>query len=209
MFTASTAVVAGGVLLPTSAFAAPAAPHMGTMTTISATQGGHDQAVADPAEKWVETTDAPSGIKFKLPGKPKVEEFSEPADDGSIVTGRMYSVEKADGTFVILAVYDVPGTPANANLGLEGFREGFSEEFGKTATSTSGEKTTVDGHPAVDARLSTKDSAPLVGSSCYIAGDTHVIGITTVGHAADEKTVDQMHQQTLDGIRIPSSDAPA
>ncbi|MGW1030455.1 hypothetical protein ACWD4J_43640 [Streptomyces sp. NPDC002577] len=209
MLTASSAVVAAGVLLPTSAFAAQATPHTATAPTTAAAQGHQEQAVADPAEKWVEITDAPSGIKFKLPGKPEVEKFSQPAADGSTVTGRMYSVEKADGTVVIFTVYDVPGTAANANIGLEGFRQGFSEEFGKTATSTSAKQTTVDGHPAVDAHLSTKDSAPLTGSSCYIAGDSHVIGIVTLGPAADAKAVDQMHQQTLDGVRIPSSSTSA
>jgi hypothetical protein len=42
----STALAAGGALLPTSAFAAPATPHTGTATTMAV-----DQAKADPAGK--------------------------------------------------------------------------------------------------------------------------------------------------------------
>ncbi|WP_371642730.1 hypothetical protein [Streptomyces mirabilis] len=42
MLTASTALAAGGVLLPTSAFAAPALPHTGAVATAAAHHDDHD-----------------------------------------------------------------------------------------------------------------------------------------------------------------------
>ncbi|MFE2972736.1 hypothetical protein ACFXKC_56315 [Streptomyces sp. NPDC059340] len=42
MLTASTALAAGGVLLPTSAFAAPSIPHTGAVATAAAHHDGHD-----------------------------------------------------------------------------------------------------------------------------------------------------------------------
>jgi len=210
MLTASTVVAAGAVLLPTSAFAAPATPHTGTETTIAATYDGHGQYdgqydTADTSEKWVETTDAPSGITFKLPGKPEVEDISETGPDGTTTTGRMYTVETADGALIGLVVYDVPGTTANLHDVLQGFRQGFTEEGGETATVSRGEETTVNGHPALDARLSVEGSEPLLGSTCLIGDETHIVQTATLGPAADEEAVDQMHQQTLDGVSMPSS----
>ncbi|MBA4867162.1 hypothetical protein H1V43_38965 [Streptomyces sp. PSKA54] len=206
IFAASTAVAAGGVLLPTSAFAASATPHVGTVTTIAATQGSQGQQdAADPAEKWVETTDAPSGITFKLPGKPSVQEFSETGADGTTISGRQYMLAGTDGVVTVFVVYDAPGTQENLKNGLEGVRETFSTEFGETATSTSGKKTTVDGNPALRTDLSTKDDDPQTGSACIIAEENHMVHVLTLGDAADEKAVDEMHQQTLDNVHTPSS----
>lgn len=196
MLAASTPLVTAGVLLPTSAFAAPATPHAGTVTTTTAGHG-----LTAPGVEWVETTDSPSGITFKLPGKATVENFSESAD-GTTITGRLYTVETADG-FVVFAVTDLPGAQEYLHEGLQGFVQEFNKESGETLTSTSTQKTTVDGHPALDSRLATKGSDPMVGSTRLIADDTHVTQAVTMGPVANEKAVNLMHQQVLASIHIP------
>ncbi|MFD7279180.1 hypothetical protein ACFV80_19585 [Streptomyces sp. NPDC059862] len=47
MLAASTGLAAGGALLPTSAFAAPATPHTGTTTMIAAGHDGHSEPEGD------------------------------------------------------------------------------------------------------------------------------------------------------------------
>ncbi|MFF2134168.1 hypothetical protein ACFVW1_54505, partial [Streptomyces olivochromogenes] len=97
MLTASTALAAGGVLLPTSAVATPETPGVGTIPTVAAWPSGHGHpGITNPGVEWVETTDAPSGITAKLPGKAKVEKKSIPVD-GKSVNARSYGVETADG----------------------------------------------------------------------------------------------------------------
>lgn len=202
MLAASTAVAAGGVLLPTSAFAAPETPHVGSVTTMTAEHGGHSHhGITTPAVKWVKTTDSPSGITAKLPGKATVQKLSVPAD-GTTVTGRVYSVRTDDG-LVGFAVLDIRGGQQHLNEGLQGFLEGYNKSTGETLASTSSQKTTVDGHPALDARLSTKESDRRVGATRFIADDTHVVQAVTLGSGANKKAMDQMHQQLLASIRIP------
>ena len=202
MLTASTAVAAGGVLLPTSAFAAPETPHVGSVTTMAAGHAGHShQGITIPADEWVKTTDAPSGITVKLPGKATVQKLSIPAG-GTTVTGRVYSVETDNGFFGF-AVIDVPGGQEDLHEGLQGFLEGYNEGAGETLTSSSIRKTTIDGRPALDARLSTKGSDRVVGAARFIADDTHVVQAVTLGSATNKKAMDQMHQQLIASIRIP------
>ncbi|GAA5707295.1 hypothetical protein SM007_34095 [Streptomyces avermitilis] len=203
MLAASTAVVAGGVLLPTSAFAAtPETPQVGSVTTMGAGHGGHSHHdIAKPAVKWVKTTDSPSGITVKLPGKATLQKLSAPAG-GTTVTGRVYSVKTDDG-LVGFVVLDVPDGQEYLNDGLQGFLEGYNEASRDTLTSTSSQKTTVDGRPALDARLSTKGSDRKVGAARFIADDTHIVQAVTLGSAANEKDMDQIHRQILASIRIP------
>jgi hypothetical protein len=191
MLAASTAVVAGGVLLPTTAFATPQTPH-----------GGHSHhSVTIPAVKWVKTTDAPSGITVRLPGKATVQKLSVPAVDMT-VSGRVYTVKTDDG-IVGFAVLDLPGGQEDLYEGLRGFLEGYKEGSGDTLTSTSSRKTTVDGRPALDTRLATKGSDRMVGAARFIGDDTHVVQAVTLGSAANEKDMDRMHQQIVASIRIP------
>ncbi|MFJ9965163.1 hypothetical protein [Streptomyces avermitilis] len=203
MLAASTAVIAGGALLPSNAFAAaPETPHVGGVTTRGAGHGGHShQGIAKPAAKWVKTTDSPSGITVKLPGKATVQKVSAPAG-ATTVTGRVYSVKTDDG-LVGFAVLDLPGGQENLNDGLQGFLEGYNEVSRDTLTSTSSQKTTIDGHPALDARLSTKGGDRKVGAARFIADDTHIVQAVTLGSAANEKDVDLIHRQILASIRFP------
>ncbi|MGW7048143.1 hypothetical protein ACWGDT_36780 [Streptomyces avermitilis] len=207
MFAASTAVVAGGVLLPTSAFAAPAAPpHTGTVTTTAATHGGQGhQAAADPAEGWVEISDPPSGIKFRMPANPTVENTTGTGPDGETITGRKYSAKTHDGTTNVY-VYDIPGKPEYLDYGAREVSQAFKEAWGVTATSTS-QKTTVDGHPARETHLSSNVRA---GSDTIIAADdAHVIEFMSLGPAADEKATAEVHKQAVGSVQIATSEAPA
>jgi hypothetical protein len=202
MFAASTAVVAGGVLLPTSAFAAT--PHVGTVTTASAAQGGQDhRAAADPAENWVEITDAPTGITFRLPAEPTVENVSEPGRDGRTITGRQYSVETVDGSAaIVFTVYDAPGTTENLDNGIKEICKNYKELSDATATSTIDE-TQVDGHPAREAHLSSKTD---VGAASVVAADdAHIVEFASLGPVAEEQAMAELHQQISDSVSIPSS----
>ena len=109
-FAALTGLAAAGVLLPTTAFATPQAPHPGTATTVvSAVQTGHGSA--RPGVAWVNTTDSPSGITIRLPGKAEVQKFTVPTGAKSI-NGRLYMVETADN--VVAVAYAAAGTSPEA-----------------------------------------------------------------------------------------------
>jgi hypothetical protein len=205
MFAASTAVVAGGVLLPTSAFAAPAtSSHVSTVTTVTATQDGQDpNGVADPAENWVEITDEPTGITFRLPAEPTVEDISERGADGETYTGRSYSVETSDGSAAIaFNVYDVRGAQVDLDLAIEEVCKKYEDLSDATATSAV-EETTVDGHPAREARLSSQTD---VGSASVAADGAHLVGFMSLGPVGEEAAMAELHQQVSDSVSIPSSE---
>lgn len=208
MFAASTAVVAGGVLLPTSAFAAPAtSPHVSTVTTVTATQDGQDpDGVADPAENWVEITDEPTGITFRLPAEPTVQEVTEPYVDGGTYTGRQYSVETNDGSAaIVFTVYDVPGTEENLDMGIKQICKNY-EDLSDPAAATSSQETEVDGRPAREAHLSSQTD---VGAASLIAADdAHIVEFLSLGPATEEQAMAEIHQQISDSVSIPSSGSP-
>lgn len=199
-FAALTGLAAAGVLLPTTAFATPQAPHPGTATTVvSAVQTGHGSA--RPGVTWVNTTDSPSGITIRLPGKAEVQKFTVPTGAKSI-NGRLYMVETADNV-VAVAVFDLPGAQGRLNDGLQGFLRSYNAGPGDSLTSTSSRKATVDGHPALDAHLATKKNPRTVGATRFISDGTHVVQAVTLGPEAKTKDVDQMHQQLIAGIHMP------
>ncbi|MGW2562343.1 hypothetical protein ACWCXB_24425 [Streptomyces sp. NPDC001514] len=190
------------MLLPTSSFAAPATPHIGAVITTGAGQGVHGLHGKDiSTAKWVETTDAPSGIKFKLPEKAEVQEISE---SGLTPAARVYMVQTAEGINSAVIVYDIPGTQAALSEGLQEFLRGYNEGPGENLTVTSSKQTTVDGRPALDATLAdAKAGGKERGSVRLIADDTHVVQVVTLGSKANEKAVNEMHQQLVAGVRIP------
>lgn len=194
MLAASTVLVAAGVLPSTTAAAvsAPAAtPHLGTV-------------IAVPAVEWVKTTDPPSGITAELPGKARVEKDSVPVE-GKRVEVRQYRVETPDAGFAF-TIHDMPGDQHSLEELLQAFLDSYNEAQAgeEPLTSSDSQKTTVDGHPALDARLSTKeDDEPQVGFLRFIAGDDHLIQAMSFGSEANEKTVTEMHERFLDSMRIP------
>jgi hypothetical protein len=197
---ASTALAAGGVLVPTSAFAAPPTPHAGTVKIVTAAHGslGH-QATALPTVEWVDTTDSASGITVRLPGKATFEKLPETADT---LPSRFYSVDTTDG-YSAFTIADLPkDAQIDLDMGLQSFIERYGKETGETLNSSSIQKTSVDGRPTLDARLATKNSGK-VGSIRLIDAGTHIVQLQTFGYAADEKAVNQTHQQMLTSVRLP------
>ncbi|MFD7445988.1 hypothetical protein [Streptomyces sp. NPDC059909] len=204
VLTATTALAAAGVLLPTSSFAAPATPQISTVTTTEAGQGvpGHHGTDITPAT-WAETTDAPSGVTFKLPGKPTVQEIPKSLD-GLTPGARVYMAQSAEGIHSAVIVYDVPGSQATLSVGLQEFLRGYNAGSGERLTAGNSRQTTVDGRPALDAPLAAaKGGGKDSGSVRLIADDTHVVQIVTIGPKANEKAVKKTHQQLLAGVRIP------
>ncbi|MFF2132052.1 hypothetical protein ACFVW1_43260, partial [Streptomyces olivochromogenes] len=114
---------------------------------------------------------------------------------------RTYAVDTADGG-VGFIVHDMPGDQHSLDEILQGFLDAYKlVSPGDTLTATSIQKTTVDGRPALDARLSSSDGS--VGAVRIIADDTHVVQAVTFGPKANEKALNQMHQQLITSIHIP------
>jgi hypothetical protein len=172
---AITAVILGGNAGAVTVTAVPGSTHLNGITV--------------PAVDWVETTDTPSGISAKLPGKAEVD--TEP-------DSRSYSV-KTDDYVVRFIVYDGPATEAALNDALQSFAAGVG------ATIASSQKTTAGGRPALDARLTFTAQEGIGGIylTRLIAADTHMVQLVTVGLAADEQVLQKTHQQLLAGVRIP------
>ncbi|QIY94000.1 hypothetical protein HEP87_07945 [Streptomyces sp. S1D4-11] len=203
VLTVSTALAAGGATLPASAFAAPTTPHTAAATTMAAEQAP-GPGVTTPTANWVEITDPPTGVKAQLPGKAKVQEGSKRVD-GKVVHSRMYTVEVGDG-FIGETVRDMDGVHQSLKDDLQGFLNVWNSEPGVTIklASTNSQKATVDGHPALCARITSKGGGSSgAGATCFVADGTHLIQTLALGPASDEKAMQQMHQQFLASIRIP------
>lgn len=197
MLAGSTSLAAGGVLIPTSAFAAPA-PAASTGTVTVAEQGDHGQA---DATKWVKTTDAPSGITFKLPGEATFDKF---AKDATTYAGRTYSVTTADESTRI-TVNDGPSSAKDLDAQLKFTLGTDTADASDDLKATDIKKTTVDGRPALDAHLSDPADAGWVGFIRIIGGDTYVVKVITETSAADEQAGSQTHQEARDSVRFPTS----
>ncbi|MGW7368520.1 hypothetical protein ACWGI8_35135 [Streptomyces sp. NPDC054841] len=120
---------------------------------------------------------------------------------GPPAPGRLYSANTPEA-YTAFTVTDAPATSQTSlEKDLESFVGGWNSEPGPTLTVISSQKTTVDGRPALDARLSTNQGD--VGVIRFISDDKHVVTAMTMGPEANEKTVNEMHQQLLNSIHIP------
>jgi uncharacterized protein YkvS len=152
----------------------------------------------------VETTDAASGITFRLPEKPRVTKFTE-AMDG--MSGRLYKV-KTDNGVIVFAVFDLPSAKGDLNDGLRGLVDGYNEAVRSSKhklSSTGVHKITVHGQPTLDARLSAPDGAS--GSARLIAGDDHFIEIISLSPKGKEKPMSETYQRLLASVRNPDAHA--
>jgi hypothetical protein len=202
LLAASTTMAVGGAVMPSSALAATPASHTAASTITADHHAHHRHADAASAKQWEETTDPASGIKFQLPGKPKVEKLTK-AKDG--VDGRMYMVETDDG-IVGLAVLDLPGAQAYLDDGLRGFIDGYNEDCASSReklASTDVHKTTVDGKPALDAHLSAPDGT--VGSTRLIASGTHYVELLSLSPKENGKPMSETYQQLLASLHMPDT----
>ena len=188
LLAASTTAITGGVLLPTSAFAAPATPPAGT--------------TADAAARWTQTTDDPSGISARLPGKAEMRDVSEHG-----VEGRMY-VAKTDYGAIGFAVYDTPPGGRWDLKGclqdtLNGFNEDSRSADGKLTSKDVQEGTTPDGQPALDAALAARDGT--VGHVRYVDLGDHMIMVISLGTSDNRQAMDADYLQLLNGIQLPGN----
>ncbi|MFD8215507.1 hypothetical protein ACFV2U_17650 [Streptomyces sp. NPDC059697] len=205
LLAASTTVIAGGAVLPSSAMAATAAPHTAAVTTVASDHDGHRQhGSPTSAKQWVETTDTASGITFRLPEKPKVEHYTKAKGRAS---GRFYTVENDHGIVGFLVI-DASGAQLNLNDCLLSFVDGYNAESHSSSevlTSTGVHKTTVNGRPALDARLSAPDGT--VGSARFIHDGDHYVVALSLGPKEKEKPMSESYQQLLASIHMPDAGA--
>ncbi|MEV1054058.1 hypothetical protein [Streptomyces sp. NPDC049887] len=182
----------GGAVASSAANAAPVTPRTGVVTAIQ----------AELRAGWVKTTDDPTGITVDLPGKATVEKHSERVL-GQEVTSRGYLVETEEG-FVVFVVTEVPDAyDMRLDTALRSFVEGVEKETGTSFVSTGANETTVDGRPALDARIATDEGERMTGSTRLIDGGGYLVQAVTVGPEANEKALEKTHQEIVDSIRMP------
>ena len=187
LLAASTTVITGGVLLPGTAFAAPA-PQTTTVAT------------ADATTHWTATTDDISGITAELPGQPHMQKYSENGFEA-----RVYLVPTDYGT-IGFVVYDTPDTGQKDLKGcLQSWLDGYNEDS-RSADSVLTSKdlqegTTADGQPAVDSALSAGDGT--VGHVRFVDLGDHVVQVVALGDKDSQQDVDADFLQLLDGIQLP------
>ncbi|MFI8389276.1 hypothetical protein [Streptomyces sp. NPDC085540] len=198
LLSASTALVTAGLLPSATASATPA---RAAAVAAAAPTPTPTSPSAQPTQS-VKTTDPPSGITAQLPGKAKVRMGAIPMESGSVDT-RVYGVETPDGA-TGFAVYDMPGDQIPLEDALKGFVDAYGLTGGGTLTTEDVRKTTVDGHPALDANLTGEGpDGPAVGSIRFISDDDHLVMALTYGPEAKEKDLDATHQQLLNSLQIP------
>ncbi|MGW3148820.1 MULTISPECIES: hypothetical protein [Streptomyces] len=182
---AASVVVTGGVLLPGSAFAATEAP---------------PPTSAGTADHWVEVTDAPSGIKVELPGKPEVKKYTE-AKDG--MDGRIYMAGN-DDQITGFAVFDVHGAKDlkdNLRAFLGGYNQ-YSQSPSDVLTSTVTKESDVNGRRTLDARLTAKDGT--VGSTRFIDDGSHYVQLLSISSKKQAASMTPTYRQLLDSLRMPA-----
>ncbi|GEC06811.1 hypothetical protein SSP24_44660 [Streptomyces spinoverrucosus] len=182
LLTASTTVITGGALLPSTAFAAPAPD----ITSV---------AVAEA--RWVETKDAPSGITAQLPEKTKAQK---------VPGGRTY-VATADSEVVQFSVVDAPGFgQTDLKVALKGYLMGYNETAKssdeKVTSANVREGTTADGHHSLHADVRSPDGT--VGHIGLIDVGDHVIQIATIGTDVQPDIVKSDHKKLVDSIQVPA-----
>ncbi|MEU2491145.1 hypothetical protein [Streptomyces sp. NPDC007883] len=179
-----------GVLLPAAAPPALAVPRA-TAPAVPAATGA--------VEEWTPATDTPSGVSAELPGEAEEKKTSVPVG-GEPVSGRVYGVETGEA-FVGFAVFDTPGAARDLRAGLKGFLDAYERESGETLRTTDVRATTVDGRPALDARLSSSDD--MAGATRFIGAGGHVVQAVTFGPEDNRKDLDGLHRRLLAGLRLP------
>ncbi len=182
LLTASTTVITGGALLPSTAFAAPAPD-----TT----------SVAVAEARWVETKDAPSGITAQLPEKTEAER---------VPGGRTY-IATTDSTVVQFSVTEAPGISQNdLKIILKGYLMGYNETVKssdeKLTSSNVRKGTTADGHHTLHADVRSPDGT--VGHVDLILVDDYMIQTATIGIDEEPDTVKSDHEKLVDSIQLPA-----
>ena len=197
LLAASTGVITGGVLLPTSAFAAPP-PRTASVATADAGSGD--------AAGWSRTTDTTSGISVRLPDRPLVQQNNE---DG--VRTRLYLVPTEYGA-IGFSVFEAPGTDPSAPWDLKATLSSVLEGYNSDAKSsrevlrsTGAHAGTTKGSPDLGADLTAADGSR--GHIRLIDLGEHMVVVMTVSERGHQDLMDKDHRQVLDSVRVPGDDA--
>lgn len=191
LLAASTTVITGGALLPTSAFAAPATPPAAVTA-----------AVADAAARWTQTTDDPSGVMAELPGDAQIQK-----DTVNGFQARTYQVNTDYGV-IGFVVYDAPS--GGGQWDLKGSLKNALDNYNKDSRSADDrltghdvrESTTDGGQPVLDAGLSTGDGT--AGHTRFVDLGDHLVQIEVLGTKDAQKTMDADYRQSLSSLQLPS-----
>ncbi|MEU3856843.1 hypothetical protein AB0F03_05625 [Streptomyces sp. NPDC028722] len=202
LLAASTTVITGGALLPTSAFAAPPAPHTvtvaldgtGTATRTSSAEAGGTGSVG----RWTETTDEGSGISARLPGRPKTQRL----DDQD---GRAHQVQTAYGG-IGFSVFDGDGfdLPATLKENLDHYNEDSGSPADVLRSDHVRKGTTDDGSPTLDADLVAADGT--VGHTTYTVVKDHLLELYAIGTQDKADAMRTDYDQLMDSVRLPGGD---
>ncbi|MFI7355952.1 hypothetical protein ACIBTP_18640 [Streptomyces avidinii] len=150
----------------------------------------------------MKTTDPPSGISVELPGKATVRKATV-SIEGKPVDARVYGLDTPDGG-VAFAVHDMPGEQYPLEENLQRVLESYMQNTAEPLTSSDVRKVTVDGRPALDARLTSEtDGKPVTGFIRLIADDEHFVQALVLGFQANEKALKAMHERVLASLRLP------
>ncbi|MEV6056776.1 hypothetical protein [Streptomyces sp. NPDC052107] len=194
-----TAILTGAAIAGATAVSTPQDFTRTSSLRLAATAGG--PVTSQPrgiAAQWVKTTDAPSGITVKLPGRTKVEHDSITMS-GKTFQIRMYKVS-AGKNKVAFQVTDMHG--ADTKAALDPAVRGVAASTNGTVSRN--HPLEVAGHPAREGRITFDDNGvPSVVLVRYVAATDHLVGLVASGPAADEKGVKQLYQQLTGSLHIP------
>ncbi|WP_189317892.1 hypothetical protein [Streptomyces brasiliensis] len=194
-----TAVLTGAAMGGATAVSTPQDFARTGSLRIAATAGG---PVTSPprgvAAQWVDTTDAPSGITVKLPGRAKVEH------DSFTLSGKTYQIRRYKVSVgknkVAFEVVDMHG--ADPKPELDPAVRGAAASISGTITRNQPLK--VAGHSAREGRITFDNhGVPSVTLVRSVAADDHLVGLVAGGPATDEHGVKQLYQQLTSSLRIP------
>jgi hypothetical protein len=147
----------------------------------------------------VTTTDTPSGISVMLPGQPTVKKTTTAAADGTDLPLRQYLLALNGGNEAVLSeVGDAAFRTFHADKGLQGV---FSRWPGGTITSS--RHLDINGHPAIDGRLTaTMNGTPAVCLIRIVSDNGYVVRVFTLGRVTEENDLTALHQQVIDTLRL-------
>ncbi|MFF9087324.1 hypothetical protein ACF1BE_13050 [Streptomyces sp. NPDC014991] len=202
LLAASTTVITGVALLPTSAFAAPPAPHTtafamdgsGAGAGAGAGAGSVDAGGTGSVGRWTETTDEESGISAQLPGEPDTQRLAD--EDG-----RAHQVQTAYGAIGFSVFdgddFDLPGT---LKENLDAYNQDSRSPDDVLHSDNVQEGTTDDGSPTLDADLTAADGT--LGHVTYTVVKGHLLELYVLGTQDKVDAMQADYNQLMDSVRL-------
>ncbi|HEX6198572.1 MAG TPA: hypothetical protein VFZ37_21895 [Jiangellaceae bacterium] len=150
-----------------------------------------EQATADESE-WVELTDEPSGIRFKMPEPTEPQADSATMPDGTPVTLRQYSLLTERDVELGVNVIDTPGTDYDFDAGIDGVAGTLDGEVISTA------ETEVGGDPAVDVEISYGEG--YIVFFRLVTGEEHIVQSLASGPESERAAVRRTHRRLSESV---------